>query len=67
MTGHGGKRAGAGRPAGILKNKLMFGYKYTEDEYKEMSAALEKFKTENGCTTSRALYLLVTQKKNQDN
>lgn len=66
MVGHGGKRVGAGRPAGILKNKLMFGYKYTENEYNEMSAALEDFKIKNKCTTSKALYLLITQKENQD-
>lgn len=40
----------------------MFGYKYNEDEYNAMSKALEKFKVEHNCTTSKALYLLITQK-----
>lgn len=51
-----------GRPSGILKGKKMLGYKYNEEEYREMTEALEKFKSENQCTTSRALYLLITQK-----
>lgn len=50
-----------GRPAGIKKNKTMFGYKYNEEEYNTMSKALEKFKAEHNCTTSKALYLLITQ------
>lgn len=62
----GGKREGAGRPTGIKKNKLMFGYKYTEEEYKEMVTALNEFKERNECTTSKALYLLITQQKNRD-
>lgn len=50
-----------GRPAGITKNKKMFGYKYNEEEYKIMNEALEKFKAEHNCTTSKAIYLLITQ------
>ena len=50
------------RPAGITKNKKMFGYKYTPEEYEEMKEALEKFKEKNNYTTSKALYILVTQK-----
>lgn len=51
-----------GRPAGIIKNKRMLGYKYNEEEYKEMTKAFEKFKAKHNCTTSKALYLLITQK-----
>ena len=40
----------------------MFGYKYNEDEYNAMGKALEKFKVEHNCTTSKALYLLIIQK-----
>ena len=50
------------RPIGITKTKRMFGYKYTPEEYEEMTKALEKFKAENNCTTSKALYILITQK-----
>ena len=48
-----------GRPTGIKKNKTMFGYKYNEEEYNTMSKALEKFKVEHNCTTSKALYDLI--------
>ena len=51
-----------GRPAGINKTKKMFGYKYTPEEYEKMVKALEKFKTENNLTTSKALYVLLTEK-----
>ena len=50
------------RPIGITKTKRMFGYKYTPEEYEEMTKALEKFKAENNCTSSKALYILITQK-----
>lgn len=52
-----------GRPAGITKNKKMFGYKYNEEEYNTMNKALEKFKLEHNCTTSKAIYLLITQQE----
>ena len=50
-----------GRPTGIKKNKTMFRYKYNEEEYNAMSKALEKFKAEHNCTTSKALYILITK------
>ena len=31
----GGKREGSGRKKGVKKNKLLFGYKYSEEEYIE--------------------------------
>ena len=43
----------------------MFGYKYNEEEYNAMSKALEKFKAQHNCTTSKAIYLLITQQAKQ--
>lgn len=51
------------RPVGINKSKRMLGYKYTPEEYEEMTKALEEFKAKHKCTTSKALYLLLTNKK----
>lgn len=51
----GGKREGAGRKKGVTKTKTLFGYKYTEKEYKFMKEALEKIKLETGKTTSKIL------------
>ena len=48
-----------GRPAGITKDKRMFGYKYTEEEYNQMTEALNKYKEMHQCTTSKALYDLI--------
>lgn len=50
-----------GRPAGITKDKRMFGYKYNEQEFEEMKKALEKYKKKHNCTTSKALYTLITE------
>lgn len=50
-----------GRPAGIIKGKRMFGYKYNDQEYEEMKKALEKYKKKHNCTTSKALYTLITE------
>ena len=41
------------------KNKRMFGYKYTEDEYNQMTEALNKYKEIHQCTTSKALYDII--------
>lgn len=54
-----------GRPTGITKNKRMFGYKYNEKEYNEMKKALEKYKEKHRCTTSKALYILITESNNK--
>ena len=43
------------------KDKRMFGYKYNEKEYNEMKKALEKYKEKHHCTTSKALYILITE------
>lgn len=41
------------------KDKRMFGYKYTEEEYNQMTEALNKYKEMHQCTTSKALYDLI--------
>ncbi|MGL4566936.1 MAG: hypothetical protein ACRCU6_00240 [Fusobacteriaceae bacterium] len=58
----GGVREGAGRK-NLNKIKLMFGYKYTPEEYEEMKSSLDKLKTETGKTTSRLLYEFLTGKR----
>lgn len=44
----------------LHKIKLMFGYKYTVEEYSEMKKSLEKIKKNTGKTTSKILYELLT-------
>ena len=53
------------RPSGITKDKRMFGYKYNEKEYNEMKKALEKYKEKHNYTTSKALYILITESNNK--
>lgn len=43
------------------KTKSFAGYKYTEEEYKEIREALESYAAKNGCTKSKALYQLITK------
>ena len=41
------------------KDKRMFGYKYTEEEYNQMTESLNKYIEMHQCTTSKALYDLI--------
>lgn len=41
------------------KDKRMFGYKYTEEEYSQMVESLNKYKEVHQCTTSKALYDII--------
>lgn len=41
------------------KIKTMFGYRYTEQEYSNMTEALNKYKELNKCTTSQALHDII--------
>ena len=47
----------------LIRDTKFLGYKYTEKEKKEMAAALESFKLKNNCSTTEAIYLLLTKKK----
>ena len=40
----GGKREGSGRKKGIKKNKLLFGYKYSEKDCIELKKTFEEYK-----------------------
>lgn len=45
----------AGRKAGTAeKTKKLFGYRYTEEEYNDMTEIIEKLKS-NGKTTSKSI------------
>lgn len=44
------------------KTELKFGYKYTPEEAKEITEALEKIKTHTGKTTSLVLYEILLEK-----
>lgn len=57
-SGRGGDR----RSGTMTKTKLMFGYKYTPEEYEAMRSALDELKEKTGKTTSRILYELLTTK-----
>ncbi len=52
----GDRRSGTG-----VKTKTMFGNRYTETEYEEMTKALEELKEKTGKTTSAILYELLTK------
>lgn len=56
-TRGGDRRSGTG-----VKTARMFGYKYTPEEYDEMTRALEELKAKTGKTTSAILYELLTSK-----
>lgn len=43
------------------KTKTFGGYKYTEDEYLNIKKALSDYKIANNCTTSKAIYDLLTK------
>lgn len=56
----GGRKKGIpNKENGVLKDKRFLGYKYTEAEYNEMNRVLNKYKKENGCTTSKALMNMI--------
>ena len=59
----GGKREGAGRKKGVKKNKLLFGYKYTEEEYKELKEIFEDYKKRNDLTSTEAIKKIILEKK----
>lgn len=52
----GDRRSGTG-----VKTKTLFGYRYTEQEYEEMTKALEELKVKTGKTTSAILYELLVR------
>ena len=59
----GGKREGSGRPKGVRKNKLLFGYKYSEEEYKELKEIFEEYKKRNNLTSTQAIKKIILEKK----
>ena len=59
----GGKREGSGRKKGVKKNKLLFGYKYTEEEYNELKKTFEEYKKRNGLTSTEAIKKIILEKK----
>lgn len=54
----GDRRSGTG-----VKTARMFGYKYTPEEHKEMTRALEELKAKTGKTTSAILYELLVNEQ----
>ena len=59
----GGKREGSGRKKGVKKNKLLFGYKYTEEEYSELKKTFGEYKKRNGLTSTEAIKKIILEKK----
>ena len=59
----GGKREGAGRKKGVRKNKLLFGYKYTEEEYTELKKTFEDYKKRNNLSSTEAVKKIILEKK----
>ena len=59
----GGKRIGSGRKKGVKKNKLLFGYKYTEEEYNELKKTFDNYKKINGLSTTQAIKKIILEKK----
>ena len=59
----GGKREGSGRKKGIKKNKLLFGYKYSEKDYIELKKTFEEYKKRNGLTSTEAIKKIILEKK----
>lgn len=55
-------RGGDRRSGTAVKTAKMFGYRYTEQEYEEMTRALEELKGKTGKTVSAILYELLTKK-----
>lgn len=47
----------------LTRTSMFLGYKYTEEEKLEMVDALKKYKEKNNCTTTEAIYKLLTKKK----
>ena len=47
----------------LTRTSIFLGYKYTEEEKLEMVDALKKYKLKNNCTTTEAIYKLLTKKK----
>ena len=53
----------SGNKRPLIRDTKFLGYKYTEKEKNEMTAALEAFKLKNNCSTTEAIYELFTGKK----
>ena len=51
MEGKKENRGGDRRSGTAVKTKTLFGFRYTEEEYNEMTTVLKKFKAETGKTT----------------
>ena len=52
-----------GRKKGIVRNKLLFGYKYTEEEYEELKKVFENYKKRNNLTSTQAIKKIILEKK----
>lgn len=59
MEGKKENRGGDRRSGTAVKTKTLFGFRYTEEEYNEMTKVLKKLKAETGKTTSAILYELL--------
>ena len=59
-------RGGDRRSGTAVKTKTLFGFRYTQEEYDEMTKALEELKGKTGKTTSAILHeLLIRGYKNE--
>ena len=52
-----------GRKKGIVRSKLLFGYKYTQEEYNELKKTFEEYKKRNGLTSTEAIKKIILEKK----
>ena len=45
------------------KNKIFFGYKYTQKEYEELKKIFEDYKKRNGLNSTEAVKKIILEKK----
>ena len=61
MEGKKENRGGDRRSGTAVKTKTLFGFRYTQEEYDEMTKALDELKIKSGKTTSAILYELLVK------
>ncbi len=61
MEGKKENRGGDRRSGTAVKTKTLFGFRYTKEEYDEMTKALDELKIKSGKTTSAILYELLVK------
>ena len=51
------------KPNSEKKNKIFFGYKYTQKEYEELKKIFEDYKKRNGLNSTEAVKKIILEKK----